>query len=170
MKKGFTLIELLVVVLIIGILSSIALPQYVKAVEKARATEAIQLLGDLARAQRIYQMSTGGYANDLNMLDVELPGISTGNAAVAQTRNFRITITSADNAATFTANAQRWNSSTNAAATGDQQYGIKVSLDANGTLTRCCNKTVTSAACSTAATEVTSMCKSIANNANGTIK
>ena len=59
MKKGFTLIELLVVVLIIGILSSIALPQYTNAVEKARMSEALSIIGSLKTGIDAYVLANG---------------------------------------------------------------------------------------------------------------
>ena len=73
-NKAFTLIELLVVVLIIGILAAIALPQYKKAVEKARAVEARTNLAALINAERIYKMSNGNATNKLDELDIQLSG------------------------------------------------------------------------------------------------
>ena len=78
MKKGFTLIELLVVVLIIGILSAVALPQYEKSVEKSRATQAITLVKSIADAQKIYYMANGKYAENFEDLDIGMPGNPTG--------------------------------------------------------------------------------------------
>lgn len=59
MRKGFTLIELLVVVLIMGILASVAMPQYMSVVEKARAGEAVSNLGSAFREMDTYLMQSG---------------------------------------------------------------------------------------------------------------
>ena len=51
--------ELLVVVLIIGILSAIALPQYTKAVTKARFAEALVNLNTLVKAHKVCFLEKG---------------------------------------------------------------------------------------------------------------
>ena len=73
MKKGFTLIELLVVVLIIGILSAIALPQYQKAVIKSRVATILPILKSVKDAEEVFYMDNGYYTTDLSLLDVHLP-------------------------------------------------------------------------------------------------
>ncbi len=87
MKKGFTLIELLVVVLIIGILSAVALPQYTKAVTKARFSEAFTNLKALSDAVKVCELENGkftssgeGPCQDIELLDF-YPGKKKGYGA-----------------------------------------------------------------------------------------
>lgn len=72
-QRAFTLIELLVVVLIIGILAAIAVPQYQKAVEKAKAMEAVSLLKAIDQAQTAYHLANGQYATKFDELAVDIP-------------------------------------------------------------------------------------------------
>ncbi len=91
MKTGFTLIELLVVVLIIGILSAIALPQYEKAVEKSRLAEAVTMVKAISQAQDAYYLANGTYTTNLADLDISVPGTDTteGGTPTRLTKNYR---------------------------------------------------------------------------------
>ena len=148
MKKAFTLIELLVVVLIIGILAAIALPQYMKAVEKTRASEAITLLETYIRAQEMYRTATGDYAADLDALDITLPNIS-GNRF--STNNFIFYTTAPGNV--YGVDAVR--SSNGTAVTGDKAYVIHVDAGSGGVVSASMTKTKGGDTCTS------DVCKSI---------
>ena len=76
MRKGFALIELLVVVLIMGILASVAMPQYFKSVEKSRSAEAIEVLSAIVDAEEREHMKKWAYNAKLAQLDVGIRNLS----------------------------------------------------------------------------------------------
>lgn len=75
-KKGFTLIELLIVIIIIGVLATLAIPQYTRFVERARAAEALTMIGALKTGEAAYRTDSGSYTTNLTLLDI-------GNAATS---------------------------------------------------------------------------------------
>jgi len=100
MRKGFTLIELIVVVIVIGILATIAVPQYMRATERAKGGKARHALGVLASAEKMYRAdrdtympATAGALNSstglgayVEMADIDTDSTSsTGDWAIATT-------------------------------------------------------------------------------------
>ena len=100
MKKGFTLIEVLVVVLIVGVLMSIALPKYMRSLERARATEAMANIKALNEAAYAYAAARSGgeCAPSFRKLAVSVAGTSNAADTARTTKNFTFTLNAATGA------------------------------------------------------------------------
>ena len=70
MKQGFTLIELLVVVLIIGILTAVAVPQYRRSIVRAEAMEAFVNLKTIFESAKRIRSTNSEDPDTFSALDV----------------------------------------------------------------------------------------------------
>ena len=60
--RGFTLLELVVVIVILAILAGLAVPRYLRTVNRARAQEALNIMNQVREACEIYALRYGTYA------------------------------------------------------------------------------------------------------------
>ena len=107
-QKSFTLLELVVVFVVVGIVSSMAIVNYLNTIERIRAKEGEEILIALLGAQKRYaQENDGSYAGNISNLDVttrtsayfNTPAVSTTSplAQITRTNSYTLSISDTGN-------------------------------------------------------------------------
>ena len=95
MHKGFTLIELIVIMIVVGILASFAVPQFIVTKERALDREARSILSLIQAAEKICKMETAAYypaagsTSDIDAINTNLR-LSLPAASASSSWNYTI--------------------------------------------------------------------------------
>lgn len=84
MNKGFTLLELLVVVMILGILTSVAVPQYNRSVRRAEMMEGLSNGKTIYDSALRYKSVNGVAPTTIDQLDVGFSGSDTSGSSFVE--------------------------------------------------------------------------------------
>ena len=94
LEKGFTLVELMIVIVIVGILSAVALPNFLNQTDKAKATECTtklgsilstagaEALGDPAAAVTAAQALATSESNNSDYCDITVTAPASGTTII----------------------------------------------------------------------------------------
>jgi type IV pilus assembly protein PilA len=118
-SKGFTLVELMVVIVIVGILAAVAIPKFMDASHKAKASEFPTMLTAIYTGQQAYMAERGSFVNDLAKLKD-----SAGVDISSTSKWFTYTMDAGTGASTFTGTA-----------TANSNFGAVIAGTDKGTIT-----------------------------------
>jgi prepilin-type N-terminal cleavage/methylation domain-containing protein len=120
-RAGFSLMEIMVVLVIMGILMSMAVPSFHRAIEQSRADVAGANLQAIWSAQRLYWLDNHAYTADLTLLN----SLGLVDPSVVSATNVYVYAISAADANTFSATATR---------TGSTLWAGEFFINESGTL------------------------------------
>jgi len=123
-NTGFTLTELVVTFVVIAVVAGLAMPYYGRAIESARAHQAVAGLRQIYTAERIYRLEEGFYFPD------------TGSAGAADINdNLTVRLNETDWTYALTASSANSFTATATRAGGSVGYsGGQIQIDESGTL------------------------------------